>query len=85
MADSNDDMVEYGAEMKKRFEEFASWAIANWPDKTNPLSRTDFDASRKEIAALASGRLDIGDRNAAIPEPSENGPQYTNVNPAPWP
>lgn len=82
---NKDEIQQFGAEMKQRFEEFASWAVANWPDKSHPLSRTDFDTARKEISTLAAGSQNIGDKNAAIPEPSENGPQYVNVNPAPWP
>jgi hypothetical protein len=84
MADT-EDTAQFGAEMKQRFEEFTSWAIEHWPDKSHPLSRTDFDAARKQISILADGRQDIGDKNAEIPEPSEDGPQYVNVNPAPWP
>lgn len=82
---TKDKHTQFGIEMKKRFEEFTTWAISNWPDKDAPLSSTNFDAGRKEVAALADKDFDIGKRNAAMPEPSENGPQYVNVTPAPWP
>ena len=81
----SDRMKTFGIEMKARFEAFTAWAIDQWPDTSHPLARTDFDVARKEIETLAEGRQDIGERNAEIPEPSENGPQYVNVNPTPWP
>lgn len=75
----------FEAEMKQRFETLVAWALENWPDKTHPLSHSDFDKIRKDLATLAEGGANIGERNAEIPEPSENGPQYVNSNPAPWP
>jgi hypothetical protein len=70
--------------MKRRFEELMEWAVVHSP-KGAPLSKTDFDVCRKEIEKLASRDPDIGERNAKVPEPSENGPQYVNMNPTPWP
>lgn len=81
----NDKRSQFDIELKKRFEEFVTWAVTNRPDHSSPLSRADFDPARKAIEALAYDGLDLGERNAAIPEPSENGPQYVNVNPTPWP
>lgn len=75
----------FGADLKQRFEEMVTWAIDNQPQAQRPLSRADFDTARQQIGQIAEGRSDIGERNAAVPEPSENGPQYVNVNPAPWP
>jgi hypothetical protein len=75
---------QFGAELKKRFEELAAWAVANSPDSNAPLQSQDFEICRNEIAKL-SVRDDIGERNAALPEPSEAGPQYVSVTPAPWP
>lgn len=83
--ENSDRMKTFGIEMKARFEAFAAWAIDQWPDADHPLSSVDFDVARKEIEALTEGRQNIGERNADIPEPSENGPQYVNVNPTPWP
>lgn len=83
MADK--ETAQFEAEMKQRFEALMTWAIENWPDRKHPLSRSDFDKARREIARLAEGGPNIGERNAEIPEPSENGPQYVNSNPAPWP
>ncbi|MFJ7566803.1 hypothetical protein ACIQW9_07590 [Herminiimonas sp. NPDC097707] len=72
-------------ELKQRFEELVSWAVAHSPDHSPQLSPADFEAARKEITKLAAHDLSLGERNAEIPEPAENGPQYINVTPAPWP
>ncbi|MDQ7970208.1 MAG: hypothetical protein REI95_11250 [Oxalicibacterium faecigallinarum] len=82
---TKDERAQFAAELKQRFEALATWAIEQSPDKASPLTRADFDAARKEITVIAEGKSDMGDRNAAVPEPSEDGPQYVNVNPAPWP
>ncbi|HEY6774671.1 MAG TPA: hypothetical protein VI140_11915 [Oxalicibacterium sp.] len=82
---ANRKITPFEAEMQQRFEALVTWALENWPDKTHPLAHSDFDKVRKDLATLAEGDADIGERNAEIPEPSENGPQYVNSNPAPWP
>lgn len=79
------DITPFEAEMKQRFEALVAWALENWPDKTRSLTHADFDKIRQELMRLTEGGTDIGERNAEIPEPSENGPQYVNSNPAPWP
>ena len=79
------DITPFEAEMKQRFEALVAWALENWPDKTRSLTHADFDKIRQELMHLTEGGTDIGERNAEIPEPSENGPQYVNSNPAPWP
>ena len=81
----HDEHAEFSNELKRRFEEFTVWAIANWPDKDTPPTSRDFDVARKEIAAITKRDFDIGARNAAIPEPEDAGPQYVSVSPAPWP
>jgi hypothetical protein len=73
------------AEMEKRLDEFTMWAIANWPDRNAPLTTADFDPVRRKIASLRGQGTDIEERNAAIPEPADSGPQYVNVTPSPWP
>jgi hypothetical protein len=75
----------FAAELQRRFEELSTWAIANSPNPASPLKQADFEVCRSEIARLADRDNDVGDRNASIPEPSENGPQYVNMNPTPWP
>ena len=81
----NDEHAEFSNELKRRFEEFATWTIANWPDKDTPPTNRDFDVARKEINALTTRDVDLGKRNAEIPEPADSGPQYVSVSPAPWP
>lgn len=82
---SNTTPSAFAAEMKRRFEELCGWAIANSPKQASPLKPADFDVCREEIMRLAERDLDVSERNATIPEPSENGPQYVNMNPTPWP
>jgi hypothetical protein len=72
----------YAEELGYRFEELMRWAIENWPDKRNPVSRSDFQDAFKAITRIRA-RLEPIAQNA--PEPSEGGEQYVNVNPAPWP
>jgi hypothetical protein len=81
---TSDEAAAFHAEVKKRFEEFVVWSVAHSSGK-HTLANADFDDCRKEISKLAERSFDIGERNAAIPEPSEDGPQYVNVSPAPWP
>jgi hypothetical protein len=75
----------FAAEMKRRFDELVDWAIANSLNRSAPLRKADFELCRKEIEKLADRDFDMGERNAKVPEPSENGPQYVSTNPAPWP
>lgn len=82
---ANEERRQFDIALKKRFEEFVTWAVTNRPDHSRPLSPADFEQARNAIATLANNGLDIGERNAAIPEPADNGPQYVNSNPAPWP
>lgn len=82
---SNTTPSAFSAELKRRFEELSAWALANSPNPASPLKHADFDACRREIEKLADRDVDIGERNARLPEPSENGPQYVNMNPTPWP
>jgi len=82
---SKEERTQFAADLKQKFEALTTWAIEQCPDQALPLSRSDFDVARKEIERIATGRSDIGERNADVPEPSEDGPQYVNVNPAPWP
>jgi hypothetical protein len=75
----------FAAEMKRRFDELTEWAIAHSPNQNAPLRKADFELCRREIEKLADRDFDMSERNARVPEPSENGPQYVNMNPTPWP
>ncbi|WP_175626375.1 MULTISPECIES: hypothetical protein [Oxalobacteraceae] len=82
---SQDEATYFENELKQRFDELVLWAVRNRPYTGASLKPTDFDDSWKQIARLTREGIDLGKRNAAVPEPSENGPQYVNSNPAPWP
>jgi hypothetical protein len=75
------------SEVWKRFVEVQNWAIANWPDPDHPLSTSDFVEGRKEILGLGlPPNLRPGhEKPQAALEPSQGGPQYQEVTPAPWP
>jgi hypothetical protein len=79
--DKEEERRRFIGELWQRFEQLQAWAVENWPDKEHPLSSADFVEARKEILGL---------RNPApaaprAPEPEQGGPQYIDMNPAPWP
>ncbi|MFC5473857.1 hypothetical protein [Paraherbaspirillum soli] len=76
---------QYAAEMSKRFEEFTTWAISNWPVKNVPLMATDFAECHKEIAKILGPRLGDSNDPDDLIEDKEYEPQYINVTPMPWP
>jgi len=85
MSSDANDPKDFGAELKRRFEELAAWAVAHAP-ANKPLSNAAFDNCRREIARLATpATASMSECNAALPEPSEAGPQYVDTNPTPWP
>jgi hypothetical protein len=53
-ADDKNDAL-FSAEMKRRFEDLAAWAIENCPDRQNPIKDADFNTCRQQIVALAGG------------------------------
>lgn len=79
---SSDEASQYADELTRRFEEFTSWAISNWPQKNYPLLPSDFTESRREISVILGQRLHEGE---SLPSPDQGGPQYLDVNPTPWP
>jgi len=79
----NELRTEFINELWGRFEALQQWAIANWPDRDHPLSSADFVAARQEILGLGEPRRARPLR--LVPEPSDGGPQYEEVTPAPWP
>lgn len=86
---TKDDYDRFAAEMVRRFEDFVSWSKENWPDRQAPLLDSDFIAARKEIGEMVGPRLGDGQRpangeiNAA--SPVDDGAQYVQVTPMPWP
>lgn len=73
---------EYNDELNQRFQDFMLWAINHWPDTQHPLRPDNFAAVRAELA-LVTVHAEETDKH--VPEPSEGGPQYVSVTPAPWP
>ncbi len=77
-----DERKQFEDELGRRFDELQRWAIDHWPNKERLLSPGDFALARK---ALFAAGLSTGELDQSAPEPSEGGPQYTSVTPAPWP
>lgn len=86
----------YAAELAQRFEDYVTWALANWPREDFPLLRSDFDASRRELGQLLGPKLgepeeDEADSAAGDHTPEGKNPknphqgQYRDTNPMPWP
>jgi hypothetical protein len=73
---------QYADELIRRFDEFTSWAISNWPQKNYPLLSSDFAQSRREISSILGKRMHEGE---SLPPPEKGGPQYVDVTPTPWP
>lgn len=74
----------YAAELVARFDDLTRWAIANWPRADFPLMHSDFSEARKEISRIIGPKL--GDCDAhSEPQRKKDNPQYTGINPAPWP
>lgn len=75
---------DYASELVRRFEEFTSWAIANWPEKNYPLMPSDFAESRREISVILGRKLHEGESSPSS-TPAQDGAPYLEVNPTPWP
>lgn len=79
--DNKQEWDAFTAELARRLEEMEQWALQHWPDQVRPLSHADFSPLRYELSLLGA-RQKNPDHD---PAPSEGGPQYINMNPAPWP
>lgn len=79
-----DTAEKYASELVRRFEEFTSWAIANWPEKNYPLMASDFAESRREISQILGRKLHEGE-SAPAPTPLQDNAPYIDTNPTPWP
>ncbi len=79
---SKQECDKFASELERRFQELMEWAIGNFPNKGEPLSASDFADARKEISKICAK---AGQPWKSAPEPSEGGPQYRSLNPAPWP
>lgn len=79
----------FAAEMARRFEDFVSWSMEHWPNKQVPLTDSDFAVARKEISEMVGPRLGDGQKRTpvegGVASPSDDGAQYVQVTPMPWP
>lgn len=75
----------FAAEMAQRFEDFAKWAIDNWPHKNAPLLQSDLTSSRREIAFILGSKLTQSEAAGEASSSAGDTAQYINQNPAPWP
>lgn len=90
---SNAQYDEYATELTRRFEEFTRWAMTNWPRQDFPLMRSDFEASRHELAQIIGPKLGEPDNANASADQQEGSAvdrgvqprQYRDMNPMPWP
>jgi hypothetical protein len=81
---SKQECDQYAVALTERFEELTRWAMENWPNREFPLLRSDFDASRREIAEIVGPKL--GDCGAETkPGSNTDDPPFVDMNPAPWP
>jgi len=81
--DKEEERRRFVGELWQRFEQLQAWAVEHWPDKAHPLSSADFVESRKEILGLRNPAQAPAQPPAR--EPEQGGPQYEDVDPAPWP
>ncbi len=75
----------FATEMAHRFEEFTTWAVEHWPNKDTPLLSSDFAESRKEIGHILGSRLNEGRSDLTEPSGNDDGGQFVQMTPAPWP
>ncbi|WP_334189143.1 hypothetical protein [Noviherbaspirillum sp.] len=54
---SKEEYDRYAGELTRRFDEYAQWAIANWPNGDFPLLDSDFVESRRELSAIIGPKL----------------------------
>lgn len=80
--EAKEQMEVFRKELIRRFDELTHWAVDNWPDKSRPLSAVDFVAIRQQMAAAGDKPGESGKQGL---DPSEGGPQYIDMDPAPWP
>jgi hypothetical protein len=81
---SKEECDRYADEVARRFEEFTSWAIANWPEKNFPLLSSDFTQSRREVGMILGSKLHEG-HSGTSDDANKNDAQFVHMNPAPWP
>lgn len=84
---SKEQCDKYATELTERFEQLTQWAIENWPKKEFPLLRSDFAASRKEMAQIIGpnlGECNTDEDTSAAAQRNDSAP-FVDMNPMPWP
>jgi hypothetical protein len=76
------DKSNFQFELERKLDDLIAWVIANTPEKSSPLTNTDFTEVRNNLYKVLAMSDDPFLRE---PEPSEGGAQYVNVTAAPWP
>ncbi len=70
---SKEEYDRYAAELTRRFDEYAQWAIANWPNADFPLLDSDFAESRRELSGIIGPKL-------GEPDPEKtSGPEVEGI------
>lgn len=85
---TKDQCDRYAADLTRRFDELAQWAMTNWPKPEFPLLASDFSESRREISQIGGPKLGDCNMRSETPRPAFGGNgdgQYRDVNPMPWP
>ena len=80
---TKDECDQFATEALNRFEDFTSWALANWPNKSFPLMVSDFSESRRELSLVLGEKLDQGQTRDDLPK--DDKPDYIDTKPMPWP
>lgn len=85
--DAKEQIDDFRNDLVRRFDELVHWAIDNWPDRSRPLTAVDFIEMRNQMTVMGARPGEAGHPESEPPkqEPSEGGPQYVQVTPAPWP
>jgi hypothetical protein len=76
------EIKDFTRDLELRFDALVHWAMENWPDKSHPLSASDFAECRTAMSIIGADA--VQSRGEGL-EPDEGGPQYVNVMPTPWP
>ncbi len=76
----------FAAEYARRFDELTQWAINSWPDQRLPLKESDLKVQRAALIQILVEKLaDNTDPQRPSYGRGQDEPQYSDLNPSPWP
>ncbi|SNS83399.1 hypothetical protein SAMN06265795_107107 [Noviherbaspirillum humi] len=81
---SREEIDAFRSELLRRFDELTHWAVDNWPDRQRPLTAVDFAPMREHFARAGEPPEHLRQEEPP-PDPAAGGPQFRDVDPAPWP